>query len=81
MKDAGQRILEVVVLGVEPGDEYALVETTGGTQEQFVVSRAVAGEHWAGLRMGMHVRIVVTPGSLGRVLAVSSLPAGRTGVP
>lgn len=81
MEERIQRVLDVVVLGVEPADECALVETVDGTQSQFVVSRAVAREHWTALRTGVLLQIVVTPGSLGRVLAVSQSPAGRTEVP
>lgn len=81
MEEKIQRVLDVVVLDVAPEDECALVETVDGTQSQFVVSRAVAREHWAALRTGVLMQIVVSPGRLGRVLAVSQSPAGRTGVP
>lgn len=64
------RTLEVVVLGVSIEDECALVETTSGSQEQFVVTRTVAADSWSTLDVGTALAIVVTCGRLGRVLRV-----------
>lgn len=64
------RTLEVVVLGVSVEDECALVETTSGSQEQFVVTRSVAADAWFTLDVGTALSIVVTCGRLGRVLLV-----------
>lgn len=64
------RTLEVVVLGISVEDEFALVETTSGSQEQFVVMRTVAADAWSKMDVGTALSIVVTCGRLGRVLRV-----------
>lgn len=68
------RLVEVVVLGVNTGDEYALVETLDGTQEQFVVRRELASSCWSALSKGHHAWLSVTAGLLGRVHDLSLTP-------
>lgn len=64
------RWVQVVVLGVDAHDEYALFEAMDGSQEQFVVRHATAGQAWHGLRPGGVAWVHVTNGLLGRVLEV-----------
>lgn len=72
--DAKNRELQVIVLGVSDEDECALVQTTDGSDEQFVVRRADTGDAWPSLQVGAITWLVVTPGRLGRVLAVRAKP-------
>jgi len=72
--DSKNRTLQVIVLGVSTEDECALVQTTDGSDEQFFVRRADAGDVWPSLQVGATTWLVVTPGRLGRVLAVRANP-------
>lgn len=74
--DSSCRLLRVIVLGVSVEDEYALVETTDGSQEQFFVRRSIAGEAWYSLQHGAITWLVVTSGLAGRVLEVRSMYSG-----
>jgi hypothetical protein len=74
MASTAHRYLEVVVLGVEPEDGCALVQTIDGSENQFVVLADTAGDTWELLRTGLQVWICVTPGRTGKVLSVAMLP-------
>lgn len=74
MTSAAHRFLEVIVLGVEPEDGCALLETIDGAEEQFVVRSVTAGDMWELLRAGLRVWITVTPGAAGKVLSVAMRP-------
>ena len=57
---SSHRVLKTVVLGVSAEDEYALLESTDGAKEQFILKRSTAGSSWRAIHAGSVVVVMVT---------------------
>ena len=75
---SSHRVLKTVVLGLSAADEYALLESMDGAQEQFVLKRSLAGSSWGSIHAGSVVLVVVTGGRAGHVLEVLSVTSSSS---